>query len=83
EGTTLKQAAVELGHVTAQQFDQWVRPEDMVGKPTSPRRADTLPMESGVGGQRAQVPLPAPDGSSDAESAEPSPPTGRRGSRET
>jgi fumarate hydratase, class II len=31
EGTTLKQAAVKLGFLTAEQFDQWVRPEDMVG----------------------------------------------------
>jgi fumarate hydratase, class II len=31
EGTTLKQAAVALGLVTAQQFDEWVRPGDMVG----------------------------------------------------
>jgi len=31
ENKTLKEAAVELGHVTAEQFDQWVRPEDMVG----------------------------------------------------
>lgn len=31
EGKTLKEAAVELGHVTAEQFDQWVKPEDMVG----------------------------------------------------
>jgi fumarate hydratase class II len=31
EGTTLRQAAVALGYVTAEQFDQWVRPEDMVG----------------------------------------------------
>jgi fumarate hydratase, class II len=31
EGTTLKQAAIALGLVTAAQFDQWVRPEDMVG----------------------------------------------------
>jgi fumarate hydratase class II len=30
EGTTLKEAAVKLGYVTAEQFDQWVRPEDMV-----------------------------------------------------
>jgi fumarate hydratase class II len=29
EGTSLKQAALELGYVTAEQFDQWVRPEDM------------------------------------------------------
>ena len=32
EGTSLKEAAVASGHVTAEQFDQWVRAEDMVGK---------------------------------------------------
>jgi fumarate hydratase class II len=32
EGTTLKAAALALGHVTEEQFEQWVRPEDMVGK---------------------------------------------------
>ena len=31
-GLTLKQAAVELGLVTAEQFDEWVRPERMVGR---------------------------------------------------
>ncbi len=31
DGTSLKQAALELGLVTAEQFDQWVRPEDMLG----------------------------------------------------
>jgi fumarate hydratase class II len=31
EGTTLKEAALKLGYVTAAQFDEWVRPEDMVG----------------------------------------------------
>ncbi len=31
EGTTLKQAAVSSGLVTAEQFDLWIRPEDMVG----------------------------------------------------
>ncbi|EDM37547.1 fumarate hydratase [Pedobacter sp. BAL39] len=31
ENKTLKAAAVELGLLTAEQFDQWVRPEDMVG----------------------------------------------------
>jgi len=30
EGTTLKQAALALGYVTDEQFDQWVRPEKMV-----------------------------------------------------
>jgi fumarate hydratase class II len=29
EGTTLREAALALGHVTAEQFDQWVRPEAM------------------------------------------------------
>src|SRR6266542_2372857 len=32
EGTTLKQAALALGYVSAEQFDQWVRPEAMLGK---------------------------------------------------
>ncbi|MPW17143.1 class II fumarate hydratase [Paraburkholderia sp. CNPSo 3157] len=31
EGTTLKAAALALGHLTEQQFDEWVRPHDMVG----------------------------------------------------
>ena len=31
DGTTLKAAALELGYVTEQQFDQWVRPERMIG----------------------------------------------------
>jgi fumarate hydratase class II len=32
EGSSLKEAAVASGHVTAAEFDQWVKPEDMVGK---------------------------------------------------
>ncbi|CAE6870651.1 Fumarate hydratase class II [Paraburkholderia domus] len=31
EGTTLKASALALGYVTEQQFDEWVRPKDMVG----------------------------------------------------
>jgi fumarate hydratase class II len=31
KGKTLKETAVELGLVTAEQFDEWVRPETMVG----------------------------------------------------
>lgn len=31
EGTTLKEMAVKLGYVTPEQFDEWVKPEDMVG----------------------------------------------------
>ena len=31
EGTTLKASALALGFVTEAQFDEWVRPEKMVG----------------------------------------------------
>ncbi|KAI8889026.1 fumarate hydratase precursor rhizopus oryzae [Backusella circina FSU 941] len=30
EGTTLKEAAMSLGYLTSEQFDQWVRPENMI-----------------------------------------------------
>ncbi|MDO9134927.1 class II fumarate hydratase [Hydrogenophaga sp.] len=32
EGSSLREAALASGHVTAEQFDLWVRPEDMVGR---------------------------------------------------
>lgn len=32
QGTTLKEMAVKLGHVKPEEFDQWVKPEQMVGK---------------------------------------------------
>lgn len=32
EGTTLKEMAVKLGYLTAEEFDQWVVPGNMVGK---------------------------------------------------
>ncbi len=32
EGTTLKEMAVKLGYVTDKQFDEWVKPEEMVGE---------------------------------------------------
>lgn len=32
EGTTLKEMAVKLGYLTAEEFDEWVVPGDMVGK---------------------------------------------------
>lgn len=32
EHLTLKQSAIELGLLTAEQYDEWVRPENMVGK---------------------------------------------------
>ena len=31
EEKTLKQAALELGYVSEQQFDEWVKPETMTG----------------------------------------------------
>ena len=31
EGTTLKEACLALGYLTAEEFNQWVRPEDMTG----------------------------------------------------
>ena len=38
KGTTLKESALQLGYLTATQFDEWVRPEDMVGKIDQPQR---------------------------------------------
>lgn len=32
EGTSLREAAIASGYVTAEQFDQWVVPENMVGR---------------------------------------------------
>ena len=31
EGTTLREAALALGYVSAKDFDRWVKPEDMIG----------------------------------------------------
>lgn len=31
EGTTLKEAALDLGFLTAEEFDKWVKPENMLG----------------------------------------------------
>lgn len=31
KGITLKESALELGVLTSEEFDQWVRPEDMIG----------------------------------------------------
>jgi fumarate hydratase class II len=30
-GTTLKEEAVRLGYVTPEEYDAWVKPEDMIG----------------------------------------------------
>ncbi|WP_430407624.1 class II fumarate hydratase [Hydrogenophaga sp.] len=44
EGSSLREAAIASGHVTAEQFDLWVRPEDMVG-----RLGTTLIAAAGMG----------------------------------
>lgn len=31
-GSTLKETAIALGYLTAEEFDEWVKPEEMVGK---------------------------------------------------
>lgn len=31
KGLTLRQSALELGYVTDEQFNQWVKPEEMIG----------------------------------------------------
>jgi fumarate hydratase class II len=31
DGTTLREAAIALGYVKADDFDRWVRPEAMIG----------------------------------------------------
>jgi fumarate hydratase, class II len=35
EGSTLREAALALGYVKAEDFDRWVRPEAMVGRPAN------------------------------------------------
>ena len=30
-GLTLRQAAIESGHLTGEQFDEWIKPEEMIG----------------------------------------------------
>tara|TARA_A100001011_G_C14296339_1_gene838600 strand:- start:1275 stop:2666 length:1392 start_codon:yes stop_codon:yes gene_type:complete len=32
EGSSLKEAALTLGYLTSKEFDQWVKPEDMIGE---------------------------------------------------
>ena len=31
EGATLRDTAIKLGYLTPEEFDKWVRPEDMLG----------------------------------------------------
>ncbi|MBO6785117.1 MAG: hypothetical protein JJ899_17860, partial [Alphaproteobacteria bacterium] len=30
DGSTLKEAAIDLGLLTAEQYDEWVKPENMI-----------------------------------------------------
>jgi fumarate hydratase class II len=32
QGSSLREAAIRSGHATAEQFDAWVRPDNMVGR---------------------------------------------------
>ena len=32
EGSSLREAAIASGHLSGEQFDAWVRPQDMVGR---------------------------------------------------
>jgi fumarate hydratase class II len=43
EGTGLREAAIALGHVSAAQYDEWVRPEKMV----SAAAAQSVPQPRG------------------------------------
>jgi len=36
EGTTLKEAAVATGFLTAEEFDEWIKPEEMIGPKPKP-----------------------------------------------
>jgi len=50
KGITLKESAVALGHLTAEQFDQWVKPENMVGMKldrANDRGGKTVPPKAG------------------------------------
>ena len=31
KGSTLKESALEMGHLTSEEFDRWVIPTDMLG----------------------------------------------------
>ncbi|MGH0138908.1 UNVERIFIED_CONTAM: hypothetical protein FKN15_053276 [Acipenser sinensis] len=31
EGSTLKETAVKLGYITSEEFDQWIKPQGMLG----------------------------------------------------
>ena len=76
EGTTLREAALASGWLTAEQFDAWVRPEEMVGAPISARieahrrrRQDEL---KAPGRRRRRSPMSRPARSSASAPARPS-----------
>jgi fumarate hydratase class II len=31
KGLTLKESALQLGHLSSEEFDRWVKPDDMLG----------------------------------------------------
>ena len=40
ENSTLRKAAIDLGLLTSEQFDEWVKPEDMIGDPSDSIKFD-------------------------------------------
>jgi fumarate hydratase class II len=53
ENTTLKEAAIALGFLSAEQFDAWVRPEAMIGPRKAPPKAKATKRSTGGGKSRA------------------------------
>ncbi len=54
EKITLRQAAIELGLVTGEEFDKWVVPEKMTGPLPKPLHPEREGLKSGRGGFREQ-----------------------------
>jgi hypothetical protein len=55
EGTTLKEAALALGHVTEQEFEQWVAPEGMVGQVLTKRCVNRAAQSFGKAEDRVAI----------------------------
>ena len=47
-GTTLREEAINLGLVSAEDFDKWVRPEDMVGELKNKTHPSNLMSKAGI-----------------------------------
>ncbi|KXS11792.1 fumarase [Gonapodya prolifera JEL478] len=47
EGTTLKEAAINLGLLTEEDFARWVRPENMIGPRDPPKPGEAVKLEGG------------------------------------